>query len=78
MTQSLAEFATGQLRAELARRQLTDVEAARRMGVEVTWLSRRKKGTRKITLEDLEVLATGLDLPAAFFMPEGHRVGATS
>lgn len=76
VTETLAEFAAGQLRAELARHRISDAEAARRIGVDETWVRRRKSGARAITMDDLERIARALDKPAAFFMPEADRVAS--
>lgn len=68
MTQPLAEFAAGQLRAEMARRQLSPRAVAERIGHEESWVRKRMRGRYAITLSDLEEIALALDVPPTFFI----------
>lgn len=68
MTQTLADFAAAQLRAEMARRELTPVTLGAQIGVSETWVRRRMRRQRQISIEDLERIAEALDLPPAFFV----------
>lgn len=76
MTQSLADFAAAQLRAEMARRELTPSILGARIGVSETWVRRRMRRQREISMDDLERLADGLELPVSFFVRDRERVAA--
>lgn len=52
------------LRAEIARRRLTGVELARRMGVTQQYISRRTTGAVEMTYTDLLRFADALGIPA--------------
>lgn len=68
MTSNLADYAAGQLRAELARRKITNAELARRLGVDETWVRRHKNGEAAIDMGDLERICEVLDLPPTHFI----------
>ena len=68
MTQTLAEFVAGQLRAEMARRQMSKAELARKLEVDETWVGRRMLGKAHITVGDLERIANAMELPVSFFV----------
>lgn len=74
MSQDLADFAATQLRVEMARRQINASGLAAAIGVEETWVRRRMRCQRAITMADLERIAAALDLPPSFFVAE--RVAA--
>jgi len=76
MTQSLADFAAAQLRAEMARREISPTELGLRIGVSETWVRRRMRRQRQISLEDLELIARALDLPPSFFINQREAVVA--
>lgn len=76
MTQSLADFAAAQLRAEMARREISPTELGQRIGVSETWVRRRMRRQRQISIEDLERIAAALDLPPAFFVTQREAVAA--
>jgi transcriptional regulator with XRE-family HTH domain len=69
MTQTLADYAAAQLRAEMARREITPVQLGGRIGVSETWVRRRMRRQRDISMQDLEAIAAALDVPPAFFIP---------
>jgi len=73
---TLAQYAAAQFRAELARGQISDVEFARRIGTSSDWVARRRRGDYAISLNDLERIAAGLDLPVSFFFPIPERSAA--
>jgi transcriptional regulator with XRE-family HTH domain len=60
---SLGSTAAAELRAYLARRDLTIDDAAELVGVNPSWLARRLRGTTKLTLEDIELICTRLGIP---------------
>lgn len=68
MTQGLADFAAAQMRAEMARRELSASQLGRDMGVGETWVRRRMRGKYAITLADLERIARALGLPVSHFI----------
>lgn len=68
MTQGLADLAAARLRAELAYRDLSPSAFGKQIGTDETWVRRRMRRQRGITLEDLERIAQGLELPATFFV----------
>lgn len=68
MSQSLAEFARGQIRAEMARRELTTAQLAARLGVSDMWVSRRVRGLVEIELIELERIAKALGVPVEVFL----------
>ena len=78
MTQTLADYAAAQLRAEMARRELSPTDLARRIepAVSETWVRRRMRRQREISIEDLERIAVALDLPASHFIRDRERVAA--
>ena len=76
MTQSLADFAAAQLRAEMARREISPTELGLRIGVSETWVRRRMRRQRHISLEDLELIARALDLTPSFFINQREAVVA--
>lgn len=75
MNQTLADFAAAQLRAEMARREITPVQLGAQIGVSETWVRRRMRRQREISIEDLERIAAALDLPPDFFVRR-ERVAA--
>jgi transcriptional regulator with XRE-family HTH domain len=69
VNQTLTAHAAGQMRAELARRQMPYVQLARLMGVDETWVGKRAKGRVEISLDDLYRISQAMDLPLLFFLP---------
>ncbi len=68
MSQNLAEFARGQIRAEMARQELTTTQLAARLGVSDMWVSRRLRGVTDLELTELERIADALSLPVGIFL----------
>jgi transcriptional regulator with XRE-family HTH domain len=68
MSQSLADFARGQIRAEMARQELTAGQLAARLGVSDMWVSRRLRGLTPIAVDELEQIANALNLPVSIFL----------
>jgi transcriptional regulator with XRE-family HTH domain len=58
----------------MARREISKAELARRAGKDETWVGKRMRGRTAITMADLDLIATALDLPPSFFLPESERV----
>lgn len=67
--QTLSDYAAGEIRATLARRQLTGKELASKLGVSRSWISYRLTGTTEIGLNDLQRIAAALDLEIADLLP---------
>jgi len=79
-TQTLSDYAAGEIRAILARRRSTGKELAETLGVSRSWVSYRLIGTTEITLNDLERIARALDVDIADLLPrrvyrDGRRTG---
>lgn len=74
MSQTLADFVAAQIRAEMARRQLPKAHLARLLDVDETWIGRRMRGKSAITMDDLERIATALEMPLSYFVPASERV----
>jgi transcriptional regulator with XRE-family HTH domain len=68
MSESLADFVRGQIKAEMARRDLTNGQLATRLGVSDMWVSRRLGGTVPIAVAELEQIADALGLPVEVFL----------
>jgi transcriptional regulator with XRE-family HTH domain len=60
---SLNRAAAGELRAYLARRQLSIAAVAEKMGTNPSWLAGRLNGSRKLTLDDIERICAALGVP---------------
>jgi transcriptional regulator with XRE-family HTH domain len=54
-----------EVRATMARRRVSGVALARRLGKSQPWISRRLVGDVAFDLDDLEAIATALDVPVA-------------
>jgi len=63
------EALTSSLRAELARRKITQAEAALALGVSQSGMSQRLNGNANITAYELYVLAHRLDVPVDSLLP---------
>ena len=64
-TPSPSAIASGHVRAELARRNLTRAELAEMLGVQDMWLARRLKDQVPLSIDDLVRIARALDVPLA-------------
>lgn len=61
----------GEVRAHLARKQLSGVRAAAALGWSQTYMSRRLSGKAPFTVDDLDALAQLLSVSATDFFPGG-------
>src|ERR1022692_4135759 len=59
-----------EVRAELARKQLSGVRAARALGWTQNYISRRLSGTVPFDVADLIALANLLEVPVTTFFPD--------
>jgi transcriptional regulator with XRE-family HTH domain len=70
-TQSLTKQVATQIRIEMARQGgLRQSQLARRIGRTEQWLSVRLRGVQAIDLNDLAVIAAGLEVPVTELLPE--------
>lgn len=65
MTDTLNSRAAANIRAELARRRITQEEFAERVGLGRSTLTQTLTGETRITLDRLELIATALDVEPA-------------
>lgn len=68
MSESLADFVRGQIKAEMARRDLTGEQLAGRLGVSSMWVSKRLRGVVPIAVAELEQIADALAVPVEVFL----------
>jgi transcriptional regulator with XRE-family HTH domain len=69
LTTGLTHRVAAEIRAELARQQMTQRELARRIGIDQAIVSKRLTGgpARSWTLDELDSIAVALGVPAAWF-----------
>jgi transcriptional regulator with XRE-family HTH domain len=63
----------GEVRAELARQQISGVELARRLGGTQSYWQRRISGAHPLDVEDLAALADLLQVPVSKFWVSANR-----
>jgi DNA-binding transcriptional regulator YdaS (Cro superfamily) len=66
---TLSERVAEEIRALLARRRVTGRELARRLSVSSPWVSQRLTGHTEIGVNDLERIATALDVEITALLP---------
>lgn len=64
-----------EIRAELARRQWTQVELAAKLGEDQMWLSRRLRAAKPLTLTEFEAICLALSITPAELLGRALRVG---
>ena len=74
-TQTLSDYAAGEIRAILARRRSTGKDLAAQLNVSRSWVSYRLTGTTEITLNDLQRIAEALDVPIIDLIPTTQPAG---
>jgi transcriptional regulator with XRE-family HTH domain len=52
-----------EIRAEMGRQKLSQVELAKKLGQAQPWVSRRVSGSASLDLDDLEAFAAALNVP---------------
>lgn len=72
-TATLSDLVAEEIRALLARRRMSGRQLANALGVSPSWVSYRLTGTQPIDLNDLERIATVLNVPAERLMPQAGR-----
>lgn len=65
MTATLGATTAGEIRAELARRRLSQRDFADAIGKSQVWVSRRLSGAVPLTVDDVELIARGLEVEVA-------------
>jgi len=70
-TTELSRAAAGNLRAHLARVQMSEREAAALIGVDPHWVHRRLHGRGNISLDDVERIAAALEISISAILGEG-------
>lgn len=73
-TRSLADRVSEEIRVEMARQRINQVELAARLHVAQPWVSRRLSGKTPITVDDLDRFAAALRKPVEALV--GHGVNA--
>jgi transcriptional regulator with XRE-family HTH domain len=68
MQRSLAERVVGEIRAEMARQDVTQAEVAQKLGVTQQTLSKRFAGLKPFDLLEVERLADILGVPVRQFL----------
>lgn len=74
-TERLSGRVADAIRRELGGRNLTKSELARRLGVSHTWVTNRLAGHQEIGLDELERIATALEVQVADLLPAATRPG---
>jgi len=67
MTQTLTEAVAAEVRAEMARQQKQQGDLARHLRVTQATISRRLAGKASFRIEDLQEIATFLNVPVSSF-----------
>jgi transcriptional regulator with XRE-family HTH domain len=60
---ALRNRVAAEIRAEMARQNLSQMQVAARLGQGQPWVSRRIKGNASLDLDDLEAFAAALNVP---------------
>jgi transcriptional regulator with XRE-family HTH domain len=68
MPTDLRDTVAAEVRAEMARRKLTQTALAALLGEQQWWVSKRLNRVIPFTIEDLDKIATALELPPTHFM----------
>lgn len=72
----LNEAVAGEIRAELARRQWSQVELASKLGEDQMWLSRRLRATKPLTLTEFEAIARVLEIAPSELLARAIKAAA--
>ena len=64
------------VRAEIARRGMTQAEVAAAMGVSQSQFSKRLRGTIPFNINELSTIATLLDVPLGDLLPRSEAVAS--
>lgn len=66
-----------EVRVAMARRRISGVALANRLGKAQPWISRRLRGDVAFDLDDLEAVASALDVPVETLLGLDHRSGTS-
>lgn len=72
MTTPVRDHVAAEMRAEVARQQLTQSQLGERMSRPQWWVSRRLTGAVPFTTEELVMFAEALGVPVTRFLPDGE------
>lgn len=70
MPESFSQTVGATVRAEMARRKITQRQVAEKLGISQTQVSRRLDGTVSFNVDELEAVAQVLGLPVALFVAQ--------
>jgi len=73
VTATLSERVAEEVRAMLARRRVSGRKLADQLGVSPSWVSYRLTGAQPIDLNDLERIASALNVEVIDLLPRGPR-----
>lgn len=73
---SLRQRVAAEVRAEMARRRVSQSELARRLGEGQPWVNRRVNGDVALDLDDLERISEALDAPITAFLGGWDQMSA--
>ncbi|MET8908353.1 helix-turn-helix transcriptional regulator [Micromonospora sp. NPDC004551] len=74
MAENLTRAVASEIRAEMARREMTQQALAPLIGMSQQALSRRLRGEHPFDTAELERVANALGVPVAEFLPASERV----
>lgn len=77
-TSTLSEQAAEELRALLARRRMSGRDLAKLLSVSPSWVSYRLTGTTEIGLNDLQRIATALEVEVSSLLPASRTINSRS
>lgn len=78
MTSTYVEPVLVEIKVWMARRDVTQVELAKRLGVAQSWVSKRLNGVVALTVEDMARIAVALNVPPWEFMRPAPQVTSNS
>jgi transcriptional regulator with XRE-family HTH domain len=78
MTSTYVEPVLVEIKVWMARRDVTQVELAKRLGVAQSWVSKRLNGVVALTVEDMARIAVALNVPPWEFMRPAPQVSSNS
>ncbi len=71
--QTLSDRVAAEIRAEMARKQISGRELARRLGRSANWVSLKVSGSQRLDLDDLAIIATALGVTVVDLFPRRDR-----
>jgi transcriptional regulator with XRE-family HTH domain len=74
---TLSDGAAEEIRVVMARRRMSGRQLAQRLGVSANWVSLRMSGAQTINLNDLDRIATVLEVQAVDLLPGRRGAGSS-